>query len=136
LSHHPESSGRAIHGEVDGWDIGKQHGQRFDLVRHTHKPQKQLETSNTCVEAVDLGPQLISQEFLFRVVQSPDVRLIIPSVYLQTIENWCKAPVKSSASLFQRGPWPLRPNSGCVSARCSQQCHSWRVSQGGKCGFA
>jgi len=33
-------SGRAIHGEVDGLDIGRQHGQRFDLLRHTHKPQK------------------------------------------------------------------------------------------------
>jgi len=33
-------SGRAIHGEVDGLDIGRQHGQQFDLLRHTHRPQK------------------------------------------------------------------------------------------------
>ena len=36
LSHHPEPSGRPIHGEVDGL----QHGQRFGLLCHTHKPQK------------------------------------------------------------------------------------------------
>jgi len=40
LPHHPERSGRAVHGEVDGLDIGRQHGQRFDMLRHTHKPQK------------------------------------------------------------------------------------------------
>ena len=39
LSHHPEPSGRAIHWEVDGLDIRKEHGQRFDLLRHTRKPQ-------------------------------------------------------------------------------------------------
>ena len=40
LSHHPELPGRPIHGEVDGLDIGRQHGQRFGLLHHTHKPQK------------------------------------------------------------------------------------------------
>jgi len=40
LSHHPEPPGRPKHGEVDGLDIGRQHGQRFGLLRHTHKPQK------------------------------------------------------------------------------------------------
>ena len=40
LSHHPEPPGRPIHGEVDGLDVGRQHGQRFGLLRHTHKPQK------------------------------------------------------------------------------------------------
>ena len=33
-------SSRAIHGEVVGLDIGRQHVQRFDLLRHPHKPQK------------------------------------------------------------------------------------------------
>ena len=41
LSHHPEPSGHAIHEEVDSLDIGRQHGQQFDLLRHTPKPQKQ-----------------------------------------------------------------------------------------------
>jgi len=40
LSHHPEPSGRAIHAKFDRLDIGRQYGQRFDLLRHTHKPQK------------------------------------------------------------------------------------------------
>jgi len=68
-------------------DIGRQHGQRFDLLCHTRKPQKRPETSNTRAEAVDLDPQLRSQEFLFRMGQSPDERPIVPSVYLRTIEN-------------------------------------------------
>jgi len=33
-----------------------------------------------------------------------------------TVENWYKAPVKTLENLFRRGPWPLRPNSGCASA--------------------
>ena len=40
LSHHSEPSGRAVHEEVDGLDIGGQHGRRCDPLRHTHKPQK------------------------------------------------------------------------------------------------
>ena len=36
LSHRPEPSGSA----VDGWDIGGQHGRRFVLLRHTHRPQR------------------------------------------------------------------------------------------------
>jgi len=40
LSHRPEPSGHAVHGEVDGLDIGRQHGQRFVLLHHTHKPQR------------------------------------------------------------------------------------------------
>ena len=37
LSHHPELWGRVIHRNVDGLDIGRQHGQRFDLLHQTHK---------------------------------------------------------------------------------------------------
>ena len=40
LSHRPEPSGYAVHGEVDGLDIGGQHGRRFVLLRHTHRPQR------------------------------------------------------------------------------------------------
>jgi len=40
LSHRPEPSGRAVHGEVDGLDIGGRHGRRFVLLRHTHKPHR------------------------------------------------------------------------------------------------
>jgi len=40
LSHRPESSGRAVHEEVDGLDIRWQHGRRFVLLRHTHRPQR------------------------------------------------------------------------------------------------
>jgi len=32
LSHLPEPSGRAVHREVDGLDIGGQHGRRFVLL--------------------------------------------------------------------------------------------------------
>jgi len=38
LSHRPEPSGLAVHGEVDGLDIAGQHGRRFVLLRHTHRP--------------------------------------------------------------------------------------------------
>jgi len=40
LSHRPEPSGHAVHGEVDGLDIGGQHGWRFVLLRHIHRPQR------------------------------------------------------------------------------------------------
>ena len=40
LSHRPEPSGHAVHGEVDGLDIGGQHGRRLILLRHTHRPQR------------------------------------------------------------------------------------------------
>ena len=41
FSHRPEPSGHAVHGEVDRLiDIGGQHGRRFVLLRHTHRPQR------------------------------------------------------------------------------------------------
>ena len=40
LSHRPAPSGHAVHGEVDGLDIGGQHSRRFVLLRHTHRPQR------------------------------------------------------------------------------------------------
>ena len=42
LSHRPKPLGHAVHGEVDGADIGGQHGRRFVLLRHTHRPQRRL----------------------------------------------------------------------------------------------
>ena len=39
----------------------------------------------------------------------------VPSIYFPTVKNWCKTPVKISASLFREEPWPLRPNSGCAT---------------------
>jgi len=35
-----EPSGHAVHEEVDGMDIGGQHGQWFVLLHHTHRPQR------------------------------------------------------------------------------------------------
>jgi len=40
LSNHPELSGRAVHGEVDGLDIRGRHDRPFVLLRHTHRPQR------------------------------------------------------------------------------------------------
>jgi len=40
LFHRPEPPGHAVHGEVDGLDIGRRHGRRFVLQRHTHRPQR------------------------------------------------------------------------------------------------
>ena len=40
LSRRSEPSGLAVHGKVDGLDIGGQHGRRFVLLRHTHRPQR------------------------------------------------------------------------------------------------
>ena len=40
LSDHLTPSGHAVRGEVDGLDIGGQHGRRFVLLRHTHRPQR------------------------------------------------------------------------------------------------
>ena len=40
LSHCPGPSGCAVHGEVDGLDVGGQHGRRFVLLRHTHRLQR------------------------------------------------------------------------------------------------
>jgi len=64
LSHRPEPSGHAVRGEVDGLDIGKQHGRRFVLLRHTHSRsgghtpfgQAGAETSDTGTEAVEPDP--------------------------------------------------------------------------------
>ena len=42
LSQHPEPSGCALHGKVDGLDIGGRHGRQFALLRHTHKPQRAI----------------------------------------------------------------------------------------------
>jgi len=42
LSHRPELSGRAVHGEGNGLDIGGRHGRRFVLLRHTHRSQRRL----------------------------------------------------------------------------------------------
>ena len=65
LSHRPEPSGRAVHGQVDGLDIGE-HGPWFILLRHTHRPQRRpypicslqagAETSETGAEAVAPDP--------------------------------------------------------------------------------
>ena len=65
MSHHPEPSGRAVHVEVGGLGIGGQHGRRFALLRHTHKPQRGhtafvqagAEMSDTGVEAVKPEPR-------------------------------------------------------------------------------
>ena len=40
LFRHQESPGRAFHGDVNGLDIGGQHGRRSVLLRHTRKPQR------------------------------------------------------------------------------------------------
>ena len=53
LSHRPEPSGHAVHGEVDGLDIGGQHGRRFVLLRHTHRPQSQM---TQCQQIHSLAP--------------------------------------------------------------------------------
>jgi len=42
LCHRPKPLGHAVHGQVDGLDIGGRHGQRFVLLRHTHRPQRGL----------------------------------------------------------------------------------------------
>jgi len=39
LFHRPEPLSHVVHGEVDGLDIGGQHGRRF-VLRHTHRPQR------------------------------------------------------------------------------------------------
>jgi len=38
--HHPEPSGRAVHRDADGLDIGGQHGRRLVLLRHTQRPKR------------------------------------------------------------------------------------------------
>jgi len=63
-SHCPEPSGRAVHGEVDGLNIGGQCGRRCVLLHHTHRPQRKpypfvqagAETSGTGAEAVKPDP--------------------------------------------------------------------------------
>ena len=63
-SHRPEPSGRAVHGVVNWIKIGRQHGRRFVLLRHIHRPRRNLcpflkarvETSGTGAGAVKLDP--------------------------------------------------------------------------------
>ena len=65
LSHHPEPSGRAVHGEVDGLDIRGQNGRRFVFLRQTHRPprgrtpfvQTRAEMSDTGTQAVKANPK-------------------------------------------------------------------------------
>jgi len=75
LSHHPEPSGCAIHGEVAGLNSGRQHVQRFDIPLHTHKPrsghtpfvQIGAETSDTGAEAVEPDQRCSWQGYSRRV---------------------------------------------------------------------
>ena len=144
-SHHSEPSGRAIHGEVDGLNIEGQHGRRFVLLRHTLRPQRgpypictrRGNARRRCGSGW-AGPRLsvAHPRIFFRGNQSPDVRPIVSSVYFQTIENWYDAPVKILTSLFRRVTWPLRPHSGCDTARCSWQWHSRRDGRGWKYGVS
>jgi len=64
LSHRPETSGRVVYEEVDGLDIGWQHGRRFVLLCHIHGLQRRpysickawAETPDTCAEVVKPDP--------------------------------------------------------------------------------
>ena len=64
MSHRPEPSGRAVNGEVDGLDIGGQHGRRLFFCttltgrRGGHTPFVQAggETSDTDAETVEPDP--------------------------------------------------------------------------------
>jgi len=44
LSHRPEPSGHAVHGQVDRLDIEGKHGRRFVLLHHAHRPQRPYPT--------------------------------------------------------------------------------------------
>ena len=82
--------------EVDGLDIGGQHGRRFVLPRHTYRPQKGhttfvqtgAETSDTGAEAVQPDPRCSWKSHSRRVgfgdesteSRSVDLTLRIPSV--------------------------------------------------------
>ena len=73
LSHRPEPSGHAVHGEVDRLDIRRQDGRRFVLLRHTqgrrggHTPfvQAGAETSNTGSEGDEGDPRCSWKESLY-----------------------------------------------------------------------
>jgi len=64
LSHRPEPSGHAVDREVDGLDIGGQHGRRFVLLLQIHRPKRRpyrtvearAETPDTGAEAVKPDP--------------------------------------------------------------------------------
>ena len=64
MSHRSKPSCRAVHEEIDGLDIGGQHGRRFVFLRHTHRPQRRhtpfvhagVETPHTGAEAVKPDP--------------------------------------------------------------------------------
>ena len=76
LSHRPKPSGRAVHEEIDGLDIGEQHGRRFVLLRqltsrragHTPFVQTGAEASDTGAEAVEPDPRCSWQSHSGRVV--------------------------------------------------------------------
>jgi len=92
LFHHPELSGCAIHGEVDGLDIGRQHDQWFDLLCHKSQAaeasfvQMSTKTSDTGAEAVELDPhcQWHNQEFCSgRVSHLMYALLFLPFISVQ-----------------------------------------------------
>jgi len=64
LSHRPAPSGHADHGEVDGLDLGGQHGRRLFFCAtltghrggHTPFVQAGVETPDTSAEAVEPDP--------------------------------------------------------------------------------
>ena len=70
MSHRPELSGHAVHGEVDGLDIGGQHGRRFVLLHHTHRPQRTPYPIETGAETSDTGAEAVKpdQALLGRVI--------------------------------------------------------------------
>jgi len=104
LSHRPEPSGHAVHGEVDGLDIGGQHGRRFVLLRHTHMPQRLSLKIFT-----GLLPDASTRTYLFlvKVFSSPEISWIFP--------NNVKSRKNSKTSTFHGSSTIFRNFTGLIS---------------------
>jgi len=88
LSHRREPSGRAVHGEVDGLDIGGQHGRRFVLLRHTHRPQRRP------------YPICTSRKLIRRNVSVCVARILVSCPGNQVMEvKWCTYQLRANLCL-------------------------------------
>ena len=92
LSHHREPSGRAVHEEVGGLDIGGRHGRRFVYLPHTYRPQRRTYPICTSRSGNDnflgkkpLNPQKCASSHTWKAA---DIVFVVLSFSFQVWRYW------------------------------------------------
>ena len=124
LPHHPKPPGGAIHGEIDGLDIGRQYGKRFGLLRHTYKPQKR--PCSIHANRSRNVQHLCGGDWVEPTLSVAHTGILVSS-------SGCYFRLFLNNGTVCHG---LRSHSGCDTAGSSWQGHSSRVFRGWKCGIS